>query len=371
MLETLMQHQHSVWFWASQVFAVIFGSLLFDFTQRKVLQRIHNSLEKKNIWLDAMLKAATYPLSLLIWLMGIGLAVQIIEAATTILLLSAILPLKKIGVVAATAWFFLRMAKNMESNFSRSEIVDRTTADAIGKIVRLSIFLTSVLVGMQTLGINTSGILAIGGVGTVAVGFASKDLLANFFGAFMVYWDRPFKVGEWIRSPDKEIEGTVEAIGWRLTRIRTFDKRVLYVPNSVFSTISVENPSRMSNRRIKESIGVRYSDIKAVPSIVSDIKQMLIDDDRIDKSKVLIVNLESFGPSSLDILVYTFTKTTEWVYFHEVKQDILLKIADIIDRHGAEMAFPTRTLMIEDSSLPQVTLAKGSLKNSAASLPQK
>ena len=366
MIESIMQHQHSIWFWASQVFAVIFVSLLFDFSQRKIFQRVHNTLEQKNIWLDAMLKAAIYPLSVIIWILGIGFAIQIIEQATHILVLSAILPAKRIAIVAVTSWFFLRVARNIESNIhiSKKHKVDKTTADAIGKIVRLSIFMTTILVGMQTLGINTSGILAVGGMGTIAVGFASKDLLANFFGALVIYWDRPFKVGDWIRSPDKEIEGMVEEIGWRLTRIRTFDKRPLYVPNSVFSTISVENPSRMSNRRIKEFIGVRYSDIKAVPQIVAEIKQMLIDDERIDKKMIMIVNLANFSPSSLDIMIYTFTKTIKWVEFHAIKQEILIQIAEIIDSHGAELAFPTQTVHLADSeiNLPQVKLQDGALK---------
>lgn len=353
MIESLMQHQHSLWFWACQVFVVIFLSLLVDFGQRKILQRLHSRLEKKNIWTDAILKAAIAPLSLCIWMLGLGFSIQIIEMATHILILSVIVPINKIGLVMAVAWFFLRVAKNIEQNIARSKKhqVDKTTADAIGKIVRLSIFITAILVGMQTLGINTSGILAVGGMGTIAVGFASKDLLANFFGALMVYWDRPFKVGEWIRSPDREIEGTVEEIGWRLTKIRTFDKRVLYVPNSVFSTISVENPSRMSNRRIKEIIGVRYEDINKVPLITAEIKQMLINHKEIDKNMILIVNLLTFGPSSLDILIYTFTKTTVWVDFHEIKQDVLLKIGKIIEKHGAEIAFPTQTLHLPHHEL--------------------
>ena len=91
----------------------------------------------------------------------------------------------------------------------------------------------------------------------------------------MIYLDRPFDVGDWVRSPDKNIEGTVEDIGWRLTRIRTFDKRPLYVPNGTFSTISVENPSRMSNRRIKTNIGLRYDDANKVATIIADIESML------------------------------------------------------------------------------------------------
>ena len=119
--------------------------------------------------------------------------------------------------------------------------------DAMAKLLRLSVIITAGLVVLQTLGFSISGVLAFGGVGGIAVGFAARDLLANFFGGLMIYLDRPFSVGDWVRSPDRNIEGTVERIGWRLTVIRTFDKRPLYVPNSVFANIAVENPSRMAS----------------------------------------------------------------------------------------------------------------------------
>ena len=119
----------------------------------------------------------------------------------------------------------------------------------------------------QVIFANLAMIFAIG----IAVGFAAKDLLANFFGGLMVYLDRPFAIGDWIRSPDREIEGTVEEIGWRVTCIRTFDKRPIYVPNSVFTQVTVENPSRMLNRRIYETIGVRYDDAAKVRDIITDV----------------------------------------------------------------------------------------------------
>ena len=160
----------------------------------------------------------------------------------------------------------------------------------------------------------------------------------------MVYWDRPFNVGDWIRSPDREIEGTVEDIGWRLTRIRTFDQRPLYVPNSIFTGIVVENPSRMANRRINETIAIRYADINKMAAIVEKVKAMLTAHPDIDTSKTLMVNFDTFNKSSVDFFIYTFTKTTQWVEFHHIKQDVLLKISDIVEQHGAQMAFPTTTL---------------------------
>lgn len=115
----------------------------------------------------------------------------------------------------------------------------------------------------------------------------------------MIYLDRPFSVGDWIRSPDRNIEGTVEDIGWRLTRIRTFDQRPLYVPNAIFANISVENPSRMYNRRINETIGLRYEDIAKVPVIIERVRQYLIDHQDIEtESRTLIVNFNTYGPST-------------------------------------------------------------------------
>ena len=156
---------------------------------------------------------------------------------------------------------FIRIA---ERNFiadkqAKGETFDRATLDAVVKLLRLSVLITAFLVALQTLGFSISGVLAFGGIGGIAVGFAAKDLLANFFGGLVIYLDRPFAVGDWIRSPDREIEGTVERIGWRQTIIRGFDTRPLYIPNSTFTNIAVENPSRMRNRQIYETIGIRYA----------------------------------------------------------------------------------------------------------------
>lgn len=202
---------------------------------------------------------------------------------------------------------------------------------------------------MQLLGLPISGLLAFGGIGGAGIAFASKDLLANFFGGLVVYTDRPFKVGDWIRSPDKNIEGVVEYIGWRVTRIRTFDKRPLYVPNGIFLTISVENASRMTNRRIRTNIGIRYEDADKMDAITHDVKQMLLHHPEIDTRQVLIVNFIEFGTSSLNFMVYTFTKTTQWVHFQEIQHDVFLRIIAIVRDHGARCAFPTQTVHLQTS----------------------
>jgi len=142
----------------------------------------------------------------------------------------------------------------------------------------------------------------------------------------------------------------VEYIGWRHTRVRAFNKNPIYVPNALFTTIVVENPTRMTNRRIKETIGIRYADLGKMAAIVADVKAMLQAHPEIDTDATLIVNFNQFATSSLDFFVYAFTKTVEWVRYHEVKQDVLLKVAAIIQAHGAEIALPTRTLHLGPSA---------------------
>jgi len=341
--------------WVTQVFIVVLAVLVFNFLQKRVLSRLVKRLRPtEKAWDDALVSAIQKPLSVFIWIVGMAFAAQIVQSKTGAAIFGAIEPIRDVGVIATITWFLIRLIKQIEKNIvekgqQSDQFFDRTTVDVSGKILRMSLIITAVLVTMQTLGYSISGILAFGGIGGIAVGFAAKDLLANFFGGLMIYLDRPFALGDWIRSPDKEIEGTVEEIGWRLTKIRTFDKRPLYVPNSVFTSISVENPSRMENRRIHETVGIRYEDFDKMAAIVNDVRRMLIDHPEIDTGKTLIVNFNSYAPSSLDFFIYTFTKETEWVRFHEIKQDVLLKVGEIIARHGAEIAFPTSTVHVAEN----------------------
>ena len=347
--------------WIVQVFILVFATLLVDWSQKRLMTKLLVQADKTRIpWDSALLEAVGRPLTVLIWLIGITLAADIVKHETEAVIFKIINPVREVGVIAIIAWILVRFVRQAELHFIRLRLeagapVDRTTADAIAKLLRISVLITAFLVILQSLGYSISGVLAFGGVSGIVAGFAAKDLLANFFGGLMIYLDRPFEVGDWIRSPDKEIEGTVEDIGWRLTRIRTFDKRPLYVPNSVFASIAVENPQRMTNRRIYETIGIRYDDAGKMAAITRDVKQMLRDHPEIDTNLTMIVNFVAFAPSSLDFFVYTFTKTTEWIRFHEIKEDVMLKILEVIERHGAESAFPTSTIHIahEQDNVPE------------------
>jgi len=348
--------------WIYQVLLVVLATALANFAAHILLRYAEKiSRQTTSPWDDALIQAGKSPAPAAIWLIGISFAANIIHKDTGSFIFDYVPQFRNAGVVVCLAWFLIRLIRNISRNIvevqeKKGEEVDRTTIDALSKLARLAVIVTAILAAMQTFGFSVSGILAAGGIGGLAIGFAAKDLLANFFGGLTIYLDRPFSVGDWIRSPDKEIEGTVEYISWRHTRVRGFNKNPIYVPNALFTNIVVENPSRMTNRRIKETIGIRYEDIGMMGAIVADVKDMLLNHEEIDATQTLIVNFNTFGPSSLDFFIYTFTKTTKWIHYHEVKQDVLLKVAEIIDRHGAQIAFPTHTVHIEaDGPFVEVT----------------
>jgi MscS family membrane protein len=347
------------------IFIAVAITSTISFFMSKFLVKLEQQFSKtENIWDDTFLWALRKPVTFLIWILGISWAAHIASMYTSAEIFKFVSPLRQVGIIFILTLFIVRFVSGGEkilvSPDKMKQPMDKTSVSAIGKLLRASVIITSVLVVLQTLGYSISGVLAFGGIGGIAVGFAAKDLLANFFGGLMIYFDRPFNVGDWIRSPDKEIEGTVEHIGWRLTTIRTFDKRPLYVPNGTFANISVQNPSRMSHRRILETIGIRYDDGHKMNKIIDDVKAMLVAHPEIDPYQTLIVNFNSFSASSLDFFIYTFTKTTNWIKYHEVKQDVLLKIMQIIEDNGAEIAFPTSTIHIATPSPETAGLEDGS-----------
>lgn len=311
------------------------------------MHRFAASEEKLDL---AILQSARRPLLAGLWFLGISWIGEVLTGTYTVWVASLLSTIREPVLVILITWFLLRLINVLQAVLlcpSANRIAwDAVTAEAVGKLLKIVLVVSSILILMQLFGLSVSGVLAFGGVGGIAFAFAAKDMLANFFGGLMIYMDRQFGVGDWIRSPDKDIEGTVEHIGWRVTRIRTFDNRPLYVPNSTFANIAVENPSRMRNRRFYETFGLRYADRAQADVIVADIKAMLLAHPEIDTEQTLMVNVNQFNQHSVDFFVYCFTKTTVWTEFHIIKQELLQTIAGIVEQHGAEFAFPTQTLFV-------------------------
>ena len=343
--------------WTLNVVLTLVCTTAVHLFSSRIIRKLATKAEQKQLlYPEALLKALYKPTAFLIWLLGVSIALAIIFSSHPNAVLAAYLvPVKKSGIIFAITWATLRFIRKVEtltieSAPTQNSDVDETMVHALALLFTITVVAISGMGIMQLFGLPISGLLAFGGIGGAGIAFASKDLLANFFGGLVVYTDKPFKVGNWIRSPDKNIEGMVEHIGWRVTRIRTFDKRPLYVPNSFFLNISVENASRMLNRRIKTMIGVRYEDASKIAMIAEQIQKMLSEHPGVDKKQPFMASFLEFGPSSLDIQLDAFTKTTKRIEYQVVRQDIFLKALDIIKNNQAECAYPTQTLFLQQDN---------------------
>lgn len=338
--------------WVLHVFAVVFVTACLALLVRTVLDRVRRRLERTaTLWDDAAVNAAYKPLQWLIWVLGLNVASHLIVTATGSDLFRQADRARELLLIILVTWFLLRFAREAERALlnepPETARLDATSARALSRLLRAAFLITGVLTLLQALGYSVSGILAFGGIGGIAIGFAAKDLLANFFGGLMIFLDRPFSIGDAVRSPDRDIEGTVEHIGWRQTRIRNADMRPLYVPNATFTSIAVENPSRMTHRRINQVIGLRYDDWRALPGVVEQIRSMLQAHPGIAQDQTLVVNFEKFSESSLDIVLTAHTATIDFKEFHAVRENVFFRILEIVDAAGAEIAFPTRTLHMQ------------------------
>lgn len=281
-----------------------------------------------------------------------------------------------ITFVIAVTWLILSvlngygmvLINELTKKSGRKEVIN-----LILKIIYFIIFVIALLIVLSKLGFNVSAIIASLGIGGLAVALATKDILANFFASVMLLFDNSFSQGDWIVCGD--IEGTVVEIGLRKTTVRTFDNALIFVPNSKLASDPIRNWSRRKmGRRIRMLIGLEYSaTTEQIKKCVDEIKQMLIDhpdiakgDDmgskkasRYDRGIVsiddlagyksnLFVVVDEFADSSINILVYCFSKTIVWGEFLAVKEDVMMKIMNIVEANGLGFAFPSQSLYVEE-----------------------
>jgi MscS family membrane protein len=341
---------------------VVVGALFLEKYIHSVL--LNKSSKTKMIIDDCVIQALDGPLRILIFLYGVLAVFGLLEERffTYDIITKYYDIIKTLAYNILFLWFAIRFIDRFEQalfKLPKSRVkIGKTSIRAIAQVSTIALVILVVLNIMQPVfGVPISALLAFGGIGGIAVALACQDLLSNIFGGMFIYFDRPFDIGDWISSPEKNIEGYVEQIGMRLTKIRTFDKRVRYIPNSVFSKIILDNPSRMSHRRIKMIIGIRYDDAAVLGKVVKDIDAMLRKSKNLDTTMATYARFSDFSASSIDIEVYCFTTETTRFGFLTVKQELAEKIIKIVDKHGAEMAFPTRTIHIASGENEAATTA--------------
>jgi len=218
---------------------------------------------------------------------------------------------------------------------------------ALIKIVISGIGLAAIL---QVWGVNVTALIASLGLGGLAFALAAKDTASNLFGSLALLLDRSIRIGEWVKVGG--VEGVVEDVGMRTTKIRSFGKSLITVPNSIVANSPIENFSRRGIRRIKMHIGLTYSTSHTqIVEIKNRIEQMLKEHEGISQKDSLMVYFDSFGDSSLNIFIYTFTNTANWAHYLEIREDIHIKIMKIVQECGSDFAFPSQSIYVE--SIPE------------------
>ncbi|MFP6775527.1 MAG: mechanosensitive ion channel family protein [PS1 clade bacterium] len=331
-----------------QLTGILFGAtIVIHSFLNLILKQVRRQTKKTaNRLDDYIVEAANKPLKALIWFGWFYFSIIAFKGQITYL--GNIIEYVGLTPVLIITWGLIRVVAGVETFMVEGESsVDKDSVRLFSRLMKMLIIFAIALGIAQFLGFSISSILTFGGVGGIVMGFAAKDMLSNIFGGLMIQMDKPFSTGDWIRSTDHGIEGVVEKIGWRMTRIRTFTKNPVYIPNSIFATIPIETPSRMTNRRIYEVIGIRYDDIDQMPIIIEEVESLLNGHDKIDHDEPCRVFFDVFNASSLDFVIYAFSNITNSSEFKKMKGKLLLDVASIIAKHGAEIAYPTQTLHIQ------------------------
>ncbi|WAA13492.1 mechanosensitive ion channel family protein [Fervidibacillus halotolerans] len=253
-------------------------------------------------------------------------------------------------VIALITWGFYNLSSsasvmfhklNRQMNFQ----IDQILIPFLSKTIRFIIIAISFTIIIQEFGYNISGFIAGLGLGGLAFALAAQDALKNFFGGIVIIFEKPFSIGDWILTPS--VEGTVEDITFRSTKIRTFAQALVTVPNSTLSNETITNWSKMGKRRIDFRLGVSYhTPPEKLEKVIHEIREFLQNDPDIHK-ETIFVHFDRFADSSLELFFYFFTKTTVWGEYLDVKQRINFRIMEILAREGVDIPFPTQTLYVE------------------------
>ncbi len=329
------------------LFVFLFFLLLRKTFTRYVFQGIMKIFDRGGLGPGInILQCVDHPLRSLFIILGLFFALLVLPLGdyTQFLVTKAF----RVSVIFLVSWVLYNMAGPCLFEAINSKInakMDDILVPFISKVLRfLVIFLGISLVASET-GFNVTGFITGLGLGGLAFALAAQDTAANIFGGIVIITDKPFDIGDWIYTPS--VEGTVEDISFRSTRIRTFANSLVTVPNSTLAKEAVNNWSRMGKRRVTFNLGVTYDTPREkLKKCVEEIKDLLQNHSGVQQD-LLFVKFDSFNDSSLDIFIYYFTITTNWGEFLDVKEDINFNIMKILEEQGVSVAFPSRSIYLE------------------------
>lgn len=263
-------------------------------------------------------------------------------AVRTMAILSIVLSLYRLVDVLAD-----RMAAKADATESK---LDDQLVPLVRKALKVLVILVGVLFLLQNLDVNVGSLVAGLGIGGVAVALAAKDTIANFFGSLMIFIDRPFQIGDWVKVGDTE--GIVEVVGFRSTRVRTFYNSLVTVPNAHFTESAIDNIGLRNYRRVKTTLGLTYdTSPEQIQAFVEGIRAIIVANPYTRKDYYEI-HFNDFGAHSLDIMVYLFLKVESWSDELRERHNVLLEILRLAKELKVEFAFPTQTLHLDTVAAP-------------------
>jgi MscS family membrane protein len=334
-----MESNYFWWIEALAGVACLFG---LQFGVKKIISRMGKN--KGESWRLRTLKIFQPPLSVLIWSLlslyvldvcgqhfGFDIALEYLGA------------LRKTSIIACTTWLCFRWKKEIEESLIADPVkkVDITTVRMVGRLASLGLTLITGLVILQLFGVNTAPLLAFGSIGAASIGFAGKDVMANFCSGIMLQISRPFIQGDQIFLPEKHLEGHIEDIGWFRTSIRDTEKRAVYLPNNYFSTMLVVNASRMTHKRLKQTLKLPLDAIGKIPHVVPNIREAITQYSTIDGRLPIHVYLKTFGDYACEIEIEAYSTIIDNEEFNKFQQEILLKIQSLLAEKEIPFAVPT------------------------------
>lgn len=307
------------------------------------------------------------PVNLLIVLYGIIIATSIVELPISKFLTEAL----RVTLAVVVVWIAYRLSRPvseiLRDVMSRS---DDALAIQFVPIIRSTTQVAVIIIGgiliLQNSGYEVGSLIAGLGIGGLAIALAAQETVSNIFGTLVMFTDKPFKVGDWVQF--KNVDGDVESIGFRSTRIRTWAKSIQVVPNKLLTSEVIENWSVMPKRRVRMTVGVQYdSPPEKVNELTRRIYQLLQSHPQINQ-EYMIVAFTDFGPSSLDIFIYYFTSVTAWKDYMHIRQEINIGIMKIVEELGLSFAFPSQTVYFGDEL--RLKSDNGIQRNYDPTLPQ-
>lgn len=317
---------------AWQVLGVLAFVLAFHFINRAVFARIEKQFDTPhNVWKISFVRALYHPLTYFIWGLALALIFDIVTYHFLGYHLINLLQIIRIGAVFAFGWFLLRWNKKVIDRMHQihETKISPGKMDLLSKIGTIAAMIITIFLFMDVTGSSFETLLAFGGIGGIALAFASQQFVSNLFGGVSIYLTHPFSVGDWIQVPSQKIEGNVEEIGWYSTCVRSFDKIPIYVPNSIFNQSIVLNSSRLEYQRLHLKINVKQTDPILLWQAVERIKTLLSENAGIEHhmdNSVYYTKAEH-GNIEMEITAYI-----SWLNKKEsVKQEILLKVLSILD----------------------------------------